>query len=356
MPTITSPHDLGERDRAILKQVILCYILSAEPVSSRTVSRRGDLNLSAATIRNVMADLEDIGYLAQPHTSAGRVPTREGYHFFIQSLMDTQGLTGRERRFIDENLKAAPNDLRELLAATVYVLKDLSHQVSVVVTPPAEETTLRSVELVPLSGNKVLCVVVSASGFVDNKVIEVHASATREDLTWVSNYLTENFAGLALSEIRERLLGMMAEERAQVDRLLQLSIDTARQGFGGEPEQEMFYDGTTEVLAHPELEDIHRVRQLFDTFSRKARLIGILNQVIGGAGVRVLIGEDSEVTSELDFSLVTTPYRVGDRRLGTLGIFGPSRMEYQRLIPLVSYLGQALSKILTETFADEIEE
>jgi len=349
-------HDLGDRDRAILKDVILTYILSAEPVSSRTVSRHGRLGLSAATIRNVMADLEELGFLTQPHTSAGRVPTREGYHLFIESLMDKEALTQRERRYIDENLKTAPADVKHLMAATVYVLKDLSHQVSIILTPAIGETILKTVELVPIAGNKVLCVVVSASGFVDNKVVEIETAVTREELSWISNYLTENFAGLTINEIRERLLTLMAEERAQVDRLLALSIDFARRGLAGQDEQELLVDGTTEVLSQPELADIHRVRQLFDTFSRRARLVGMLNQILSGKGVRVLIGEDSDLTSELDFSLVTTSYGVGSRRLGTLGIFGPSRMEYHRLIPLVHYLGGALSRILAESVTRNEEE
>lgn len=354
-PTQPAPPELqalGDRDRAILKDVIHTYILSAEPVSSRTLARHGRLRLSAATIRNVMADLEDLGYLMQPHTSAGRVPTREGYHYFIEALMDAESPTLREQRYIDENLKSAPADVKHLMVASVYLLKDLSHQVSIVLTPALGETILRSIELVPIAGTKVLCVLVSASGFVDNKVVETQTPASREELTWISNYLTENFAGLPVNEIRERLLRMMAEERAQVDRLLALSIDCARQGLGHQEPQELLMEGTSEVLSQPELADIHRVRQLFDTFSRKARLVGVLNQVLGGEGVRVLIGDDSDLTSELDFSLLTTSYGVGDRRLGTLGVFGPSRMQYQRLIPLVHYLGEALSRILADTVSE----
>ncbi len=359
------PAKLGTRDREVLKDVIRTYILSAEPVSSRTLARSTQHGLSAATLRNVMADLEEWGYLMQPHTSAGRVPTREGYHLFIDSLMDTEHLPARERRYIEDSLRQAPADTEHLMAATLYLLKDLSHQVSIVLTPALGDTVLKAVELVPLSERQVLCVVVSANGFVDNKVLQLEelpgrAAAvgpplTREDLGWISNYLTENFAGLTLREIRERLLVMMAEDRAQVDRLLSLSIDLARQGLAPSDERELLYDGTSELLSQPELADISRVRQLFETFSRKARLVSILNQFIGGQGVRVVIGQDSDVTSELDFSLVTTGYGVGAQQLGTVGIFGPSRMEYPRLIPLVHYLGESLSRIMAGTFAERGE-
>lgn len=350
------PATLSERDREILKDVILTFIVSAEPVSSRTVAKRGRHGLSAASIRNVMADLEEWGFLSQPHTSAGRVPTSEGYHLFIDSLMDSRLPSARERRIIEASLESAPGDVDHLMATTLLLLKDLSHQVSIVLAPAVGETVLRAVELVPVAAGKVLCVVVSASGFVDNKVIEIHEPVSREELVRISNYLTENFAGLTLAGIRDRLLRLMADERAQVDRLMSLSISLAQQGLDPEEEQELLYDGASEVLSQPELADIGRVRQLFETFSQKARLVKILNQFIGGEGVRVLIGDDSDLTSALDFSLVTTAYGAGEHKLGTLGIFGPSRMEYQRLIPLVQYLGEALSRMLTARFSDSDEE
>lgn len=346
------PHELGARDREILKDIILTYILSAEPVSSRTVARRGQHGLSAASIRNVMADLEEWGYLTQPHTSAGRVPTREGYHLFIDTMMESRQVSARDRKVIDEALVSTPNETRQLLAACLYLLKDLSHQVSVVLTPAMADTVLKSVEFVRVSDTQVLCVVVSTNGFVDNKLLQIPAAVTRDELVWISNYVSETFAGLTVKETRERLLKLMAEDRAQVDRLLALSIDLAQRSLALEAEQRVLYDGADEILAQPELSDIGRVRQLFDTFSRRARLVTLLNQVITGNGVRVLIGADSDLTSELDFSLVATSYGVGGERLGTIGVFGPSRMEYPRVIPLVHYLGESLNRILAGTFAD----
>jgi heat-inducible transcriptional repressor len=341
--------ELDEREREILRDIIVTYVLSAEPVSSRSVARASRLGLSAATIRNVMADLEEAGYLCQPHTSAGRVPTREGYHLFIDALMEARQLPARERRLIDETLLAAPPELQQLLAATVYLLKDLSHQVSIVLTPEMGETVLRAVEFVPVEGTKVLCVVVSASGFVDNKLLDTETPLTREELAWISNYLTDNFAGVALRQIRERLLCLMAEERGEVDRLMSLSIDLARRGLAADDQRQLLVEGATELLSQPELADIQRVRKLFDTFSQKARLVSLLNQTLGGRGVRVLIGEDSDLTSKLDFSLIAASYGVGATRLGSVAVFGPSRMEYPRLIPLVHYLGQSLSRILAGT-------
>jgi heat-inducible transcriptional repressor len=355
---MTDPHlpgKLSPRDREILRDVIMTYILSAEPVSSRSVAKRGSLGLSAATIRNVMADLEELGYLAQPHTSAGRVPTRAAYHLFIESLMEQRTLTPSERRYIDETLQGHPADAEELMGVTSHLLSEMSNQVGIVVAPTMGETVLRAVDFVPVADRKVLCVVVSTTGFIDNKLIETEEEIPREELVRVSNYLTDNFAGLTLRQIRDRLLHTMAEERAQVDRMLARTLELARKGLDSRPGQEVRVDGTSALLAQPELADIHRVRRMFDAFADKAKLVQMLNQCMNGSGVRVLIGEDSALTSELDFSLVATAYGVGDNQLGTLGIFGPTRMEYQKVIPLVHYLGERLSRALGESFSGGLE-
>ncbi|HEX3128725.1 MAG TPA: heat-inducible transcriptional repressor HrcA [Thermoanaerobaculia bacterium] len=342
---------LTPRDRDILKDVILTYILTAEPVSSRSVSKHGQLGLSAATIRNVMADLEEWGFLAQPHTSAGRVPTRAAYHLFIQTMMETRAISARERRYIEENIKGVPADADQLMEVTSHLLSELTNQVGVVVTPTWGDTVLKAVDFVPLSGRKVLCVVVSTTGFVENKVIETDEPVPREELVRTSNYLTENFAGQTLREIRDRLLRRMTEERAQMDRWLNNTLELARRGLDLSQGPGVVLDGTSGLLNQPELADLGRVRRMFETFADKARLVNLLNQCVRGGGVRVLIGEDSDLTSELDFSLVATPYGVGDRTLGTLGIFGPSRMEYQKIIPLVDFLGETLSRALAESFS-----
>ncbi|HTQ79677.1 MAG TPA: heat-inducible transcriptional repressor HrcA [Thermoanaerobaculia bacterium] len=355
MADTRNPSTLTARDREILKDIILSYILDAEPVSSRSVAKRGRHGLSAATIRNVMADLEESGYLAQPHTSAGRVPTRAAYHLFVESLMQTRKLSARERRYIDEHL-GTPGDAEQLMGATSHLLSELSRQVGIVLTPAFGETALKAVDFVPLSGRKVLCVVVSSSGFVDNKVIETEEEVSREDLQRSANYLTESFSGLTLREVRERLVRLMVEEKAQMDRALALTLQLARTGLDLNQGPEVLVDGATTLLAQPELADIQRVRRLFDTFADKARLVRMLNQCMRGQGVRVVIGADSDLTSELDFSLVATTYGVGDRQLGTLGIFGPSRMEYQKVIPLVHYLGETLSRALAESFDGTAED
>ena len=347
---------LTARDREILRDVILTHILSAEPVSSRSVAKHGKLGLSAATIRNVMADLEEWGYLMQPHTSAGRVPTAPAYHLFIGSMMEARAVPARERRYIQENLKGGSADSDQLVGMASHLLSELSTQVGIVVTPAMGETVLKAVDFIPVSGRKVLCVVVSSTGFIDNKVIETDEEVPREELVRISNYLTENFGGQTLRQIRERLLRLMVEEKAQMDRFLARTLELARSGFSVGETRGVVVDGTSMLLAKPELSDMQRVRRMFEAFADKARLVKILNLCIQGGGVRVLIGEDCDLTSELDFSVVATPYGVGDDGpLGTLGIVGPSRMDYESVIPLVNFLGETLSRALADTFSGEPE-
>ena len=355
---MTEARDHGKltaRDREILRDVILTHILSAEPVSSRSVAKHGKLGLSAATIRNVMADLEEWGYLMQPHTSAGRVPTAAAYHLFIGSMMEARAVPARERRYIQENLKGGSADSDQLVGMASHLLSELSTQVGIVVTPAMGETVLKAVDFIPVSGRKVLCVVVSSTGFIDNKVIETDEEVPREELVRISNYVTESFGGQTLRQIRERLLRMMVEEKAQMDRFLARTLELARSGLSVGETPGVVVDGTSMLLAKPELSDMQRVRRMFETFADKARLVKILNLCIQGGGVRVLIGEDCDLTSELDFSVVATPYGVGDRPLGTLGIVGPSRMDYESIIPLVNFLGETLSRALADTFSGEPE-
>ncbi len=337
---------LTPRDREILRDIIYTHILSGEPVSSRAVSKHAQHSLSAASIRNVMADLEETGLLAQPHSSAGRVPTEAAYRLYVESLMQMRKVSNRERSYIEEFLLDASTDTEHLMGAATHLLSELSDQVGVVLTPSIQEIVLKSMDFVALGRRRVMCVMVSTTGFLDHLVIEVDEQFSREELVRISNYVTGNFAGKRLSEIRDQLLRMMDAERAHVDRWLGSAIDLARRAVDGSTEKGVLVEGTTSLLDRPELSDVDQIRRVFDTFADKARLVEMLNKCLIGDGVRVFLGDDSDVTSELDFSLVATSYGIGETPLGSLGIMGPSRMEYSRMVPLVRYLGETLSRAL----------
>ena len=216
-------------------------------------------------------------------------------------------------------------------------------------------TVLQAIEFMPLSGSRVLCVLVSANGFVDQKVLRSDGALSREELVRISNYLTENFAGTTIREIRSRLLRKMTEERSEMDRLLSSAISLAHLALESEAPPDLVVEGAAGLLERPELGSVERVRRLLDLFDEKARIVSLLSKVIEGRGVRVLIGEDTDLTSELDFSLVATNYQIGGEPLGSLGVFGPSRMPYQRTIPLVRFLGDTLGRALEQAYEEEEE-
>ncbi|MDA8018049.1 MAG: heat-inducible transcriptional repressor HrcA [Thermoanaerobaculia bacterium] len=340
--------DLSEREQSILKDVIHTYVLTGEPVSSRTVSKHAQHGLSAASIRNVMADLEDMDLLCQPHTSAGRVPTEAAYRLYVQALMTRSSLSPQDKHYIEDRLREA-GDAEQTMAAITHLLSELSDQVGVVLTPVVDEIFLKSADFVPIGRRKVLCVLVSTSGFIDNVTVRTDEEVTRDDLVRMSNYVTESFSGKRLRRIREDLLRRMASEKSDVDRWLTGALRLAQQALHGSAEQEVLLEGASSLLGRPELSDVERVRRMLDTFADQARLVNLLSRCLESeGGVRVFIGEDSDVTSELEFSMVATTYGSGDGALGSLGVIGPSRMEYPRMVPLVRHLGKTLSRALSQ--------
>ncbi len=348
-PSVTaSASSLGPRDREILAEIIRAHVSSGEPVSSRTVSKTSESRLSAASIRNVMADLEELGFLAQPHTSAGRVPTQAAYRLYVESLMTKRPLPEKDRRYIEESLQGAVHDAYQLMSVVSHLLSELSQQVGIVLIPAVEETVLHAVDFVNLGNKRVLCVLVSTAGFVDHVVIETEQEPSREELIRISNYVTDHFSGLNLREVRDRLIHLMNEEKTRVDAWLSGALELAKRAVCGKQNKGVLVEGTTALLHQPELSDVGRIRRMLDTFADQAQLVQMLNRCLESDGVRVFMGEDMTVTSELDFSLVGVSYGDGQRRLGSLGIVGPSRMEYPRIVPLVRFLGEALSRTLGE--------
>lgn len=337
---------LRPRDRDILRDIIDAFITSGRPVSSRALSKSSTEHLSAATIRNVMADLEEAGLLAQPHTSAGRVPTSCAYRLYFEGLMPEASLAPGERQYIQEMLRDADDHGDNLVETAANLLSSLSKNAAVMLIPAVGDTVLKAIDFVPVAERRVLCVVVSSTGFVDNVVIEVEQPLPREALVRIANLVNDRCAGLTLRAIRDRLLVWMAEDRAEVDRYLAQAIDLARRAVEQSVAASVMVKGTSSLLDQPELADVMRIRRMLDAFSDKARLVALLNKCLSGDGVRLFVGEDSELTSELDFSLVATGYSDGRRAIGTLGILGPSRMEYARVVSLVHFLGSSLSETL----------
>jgi heat-inducible transcriptional repressor len=342
--------ELDSRAREVLREIVMQHVATGEAISSRSLARCGRFQLSPASLRNVMADLEDLGYLAHPHTSAGRVPTGRGYRFFIDHLMRSRNLTDRERSAIDEEVSSA-TEIDEMLHLSSRVLSDLSDQVGVVFMPTLLQFAIRSMDFILVSENKIMCVIVGTNGVVVNKVLDTRMSVSRDELEKIGRYITSEFSGLTLDAIRRRLIRMTEEERALHDQMLQKTIVIAIEAVTDVAplEHELYVEGAASILSKPEYTaDTVSLRKTFLALQEKEKLVEILNTCLIEEGLQILIGSESDFTQVHNFSIVARRYGSQAGPLGMVGIIGPMRMEYARMAPLVDYLGRALSRKIEE--------
>jgi len=344
-----SGDDLDTRAREVLREIIMQHVATGEAISSRTLAKCGRFQLSPASLRNVMADLEDLGYLQHPHTSAGRVPTDLGYRFFIDHLMRSRTLTQRERETIDDQVSHA-NEIDEVLHLASRVLSRLSDQVGVIFMPTLLQFTVRSMDFVGVADNKIMCILVGQNGVVVNKIIETRLPFTRDELQKISRFITVEFSGMRLDSIRRRLIRMTEEERAMHDGMLQKTITLGIEAVNDVAplEHELYVEGTASILTKPEFADAVSMRKTFLALQEKEKLVEILNSCLSEEGLQILIGSESNFTQVYNFSLVARRYGTQTAPLGMVGIIGPMRMEYARMAPLVDYLGLALSRKIEE--------
>jgi heat-inducible transcriptional repressor len=344
-----SGDDLDTRAREVLREIIMQHVATGEAISSRTLAKCGRFQLSPASLRNVMADLEDLGYLQHPHTSAGRVPTDLGYRFFIDHLMRSGTLTQRERETIDDQVSHA-NEIDEVLHLASRVLSRLSDQVGVIFMPTLLQFTVRSMDFVGVADNKIMCILVGQNGVVVNKIIETRLPFTRDELQKISRFITVEFSGMRLDSIRRRLIRMTEEERAMHDGMLQKTITLGIEAVNDVAplEHELYVEGTASILTKPEFADAVSMRKTFLALQEKEKLVEILNSCLSEEGLQILIGSESNFTQVYNFSIVARRYGTQAAPLGMVGIIGPMRMEYARMAPLVDYLGLALSRKIEE--------
>jgi heat-inducible transcriptional repressor len=338
---------LDDRRRDVLRTLIQLHVETGEPVGSASLSRALHRALSPASLRSLMADLEALGYLDHPHTSAGRVPTDEGYRFFVDSLMGPPTLPPGEAAAIADALGSSRSSPEQVMERASHILSRLSRHVGFVLAPDIARATFRHIDLVPLAAPRVLVVMVAASGIVTHKVIEVDDRPSAEDLQACANYLNERFTGMTLDAIRARLLELMREEKALYDSLLQKVLALGERAFAvGATEAAVYLDGTSNILSQAEFEDLERMRALFRTFEEKSRLVRVLNACIAGDGIRVLIGHENPDPELRDLSLVTASLGVAGEAGWGLGVMGSTRMEYAHVVALVDQVARAVSDVL----------
>ncbi len=345
---------LSGRDSGVLKAVVQSYISTAEPVGSRTVSKRYDFGLCSASIRNIMADLEEMGYLSHPHTSAGRVPTDRGYRFYVDTLIeDSSGIEGiRYGDVLTDELISkieVSGDINLLMQETSKVLSFMSHHLGIILAPKWGETIYRKIEFIKLRGMKVLVVFITEEGIVQDRVIEYEEDLTQRDLARVAEFLNSRLKGLPLKEVRRKIEGEMKEEEASYDRIIERALRLYRRIIEKEGMGEIYIGGISEVFNLPDFsDDIERLKRLFRAIEDKGTLIGLLDRAMEGEGVRVYIGSENPCIEMRDCSLITSTYKEGGRIIGTLGVIGPRRMDYREAIYIVDYTARHLSRLLTE--------
>src|SRR6266542_227846 len=340
--------DLDTRAREVLREIIMQHVATGEAISSRTLARCGRFQLSPASLRNVMADLEDHGYLQQPHTSAGRIPTDRGYRFFIDHLMRSRVLTSRQRETIDEGVQNA-NEIDEVLQSTSRLLSDLSDQVGVVFMPTLLQFAIRSMDFVLVAENKIMCIIVGTNGVVVNKVVESRRAFAREELEKISRYITVECNGMTLDAIRRRLIHIAEQERAQHDEILQKTIALGIVAVNdvAPVEHELYVEGATSMLMKPEYADAASMRKTMLALQEREKLVELLNSCLTEDALQIIIGSETDFTQVHNFSIVARRYG-SHAPLGMVGIIGPMRMEYARMAPLVDYLSRALSRKIEE--------
>lgn len=340
--------DLNHRARKILSAVVSEYLTTGEAVGSRTVTRRYGVELSAATVRNVMADLEEAGLLKQPHTSAGRVPTDLGLRFFVDSLLKVRSLSPKERDELRARYNSSTGELDSALRESSKVLSDLSQHTVVLLMPRVNQDVLEHIEFMRLPSGALLAVLVTKSGQVQNRLLHPATPLSGDELERIHNYLHERLSGLTLSEVRRRIAQELASERVQYSELEKKALEMSRAVLPREDVSEVIIEGSSRLIEQTmqgEV-DVEKMRHLLHALEEKQRLIELLEQTEQAQGLKVFIGNEAQLGDVSDLSMVATPYGSEERTLGTLGVIGPTRMNYSRIIALVDFTSHVLSNLL----------
>lgn len=356
--TLNSPDIRGQ---TILSAIINEHFVTGEPVGSKAIADRfaNASGMSAATIRNVMAELEEMGFLEQPHTSAGRIPTDAGYRYYVDNLLGVLSISSDDLGLIGDEFGLNPSEFVEgpdrLMERTSQLLSALSNNVGIVVSPNIANDRLQHIEFVGLSENRILVVLVSHPNIVHNRIIRLKVNFSKDELEQASNYLNSEFVGRSLSDIRSEILRLMHEERSMFDKLLQNAVILCSESidYATSSEGDVYVDGTTNILTKRDFADLERLRELLATIGERSRLLQILNECVDKetakkGEVQVMIGSENRTPSFKNCTLISAPYRIGNgSAVGTLSVLGPTRIEYARMISVVSYVARVLERMLS---------
>ncbi len=338
--------ELTAREKLVLREVIAQYILNAMPIGSRTLSKRLEGRFSAATIRNVMADLEELGLLYQPHTSAGRIPTEMGYRLFVDSLMKYSNLTSREKDLLDSQIgKLVTTDIKNVLEQTAQILAEISNLLCVVMSPPLREGVLHRLDLIGIGGGKVLIVVTIQSGFVRSLFLEVQSEVNREDLEWLTAFLNQRLSGLKLSEIKSTIHNRMKGADIEKSTIAKTLLDQADRIFDFNDQDEYLVGGVRELTLQPEFYNVEELRKILTVLEDKSLFMHLFARQTDG--VQVKIGRENAAKSLSSLSIITAPYKFRNLS-GAIGLIGPTRLNYPKAVSVIEYAASKIDKAIKE--------
>ena len=337
---------LTDRGQKILEAIIEEYIATAQPVGSKALTQNQGIKLSPASVRNVMAELEELGYLVSPHTSAGRIPTEKGYRFYVDTILRVSEMDRSQKDQIELHYRQQGLQMTDMLREASRTLSSISHYTGLVMIPRLKATIFRDIEFVKLSPRLILAVFVTQSGLVQNKLVEVDEDLSPRELEKITNYLNQTMTGLSIQDVRTRIITEMAQEKALYDQLMRRAFTLSSAALVDESNGDVIIEGASRFLEQPEFSDLDCMKRIVQTFEQKSALVELLDRGLETKGVQVIIGSETEHTELSDCSLITAAYSGKRGTLGTLGVIGPNRMPYATIIPIVDYTASLISRLL----------
>jgi len=338
---------LTERAQHLLRVLVEAYIREGQPVGSRTLSRESGLAISSATIRNVMADLEELGFVSSPHTSAGRIPTDKGYRFFVDALLKSERLANPDESELRRQFDAAGVSGAKLVASASQLLSNVTHLAGLVTLPRAQAASITHIEFLGLSDNRVLVILVFDDREVQNRIIQLDRHHSPDELRRAANFLNERVRGRPVQQVRQDIVGELKAAHASMNELMVEAISVAQQVFDAADQARQYViAGETNLMGVGELSSVDKLRRLFEAFNEKRDILNLLDSSLQADGVQIFIGQESGYQILDDYSLVTAPYTKDNEVVGVLGVIGPTRMAYERVIPIVDLTARLLGTAL----------
>jgi len=347
---------MDERKQKILKAIVQDYIATAEPVGSRTISKKFELGVSPATIRNEMADLEELGFIEQPHTSAGRVPSDLGYRYYVENLMDPFDLDEERKRMINQELAKRLDEIQEVIEYTGKLVSQITNLTSLVLKPQTRECTLKKLYFLPYEDGKAIMVTVKDNGMVENSIVDIGTDTTPEELQILANIFNEKLSGSKASDLKKGLLNELYRELARKRRIIDGMLTILERMFdqkSGDNTERVYLDGTLNMLNQPEFKDINKVKTLFSIFEENRKLQELLAPKDKGEGLNITIGSENPDLAFKDCSIISATYNINGKQIGTIGVLGPTRMDYRKAISIVDYMTKSLTDMLTNRYRNQ---